>query len=244
MDTVILSFVSGKGGTGNTTTAVLTGRALASLGKKVLYVELKTSLRTADIVASMARQVVFDVSDVLRGVCSLEKAALQNHQQEGFWVLCAPYEDGFWSKRSLNKMLAECRGRYDFVLLDTSGGLDEGFALATEAASRAVLVMTPDPATLRIGQLMARQPELEHKPVRMILNRVNPERALARGVMKDLDEAIDMAEVQLLGVVPDSAAIQIATTGSRPLGRQTPENKIYQAIARRILGEDVPLLCQ
>ena len=76
MDTLVIAFVSGKGGTGTTTAAVLTGRALASLGKKVLYIELKNALRTADIVAGMSRQVVYDLSDVLEGVCSLEKAVL------------------------------------------------------------------------------------------------------------------------------------------------------------------------
>ncbi len=242
MDTVTLAFASGKGGTGTSTAAILTGSALANLGKKVLYIELKTALRTSDIAAGIAGKVVFDLSDVLLGRCSLEKAAVESLRQPGLWLVCAPHEDGFWGKKPLARTLAGCKGQYDFIILDAPSGLDEGFALATEAADRAVLVLTADPIALRIGRLLCEQPELEHKPVRFLLNRVIPQRALAGGVLQDLDEAIDAVGVQLLGVIPDSSLLQIACTGGRPLPGHCTERAIFTAIAKRLLGEDIPLV--
>ncbi len=241
MTTDIIAFVSGKGGTGNSTTCVFTGQALASLGKRVLYIELKFALRTADLIAGMAKQVVYDMADVMQGRCPLEKAILEHPRQPGFYLLFAPYEDGVFGKKEITALLHQCQGAYDYILLDSAAGLGEEFALATEAANRAILVLTADPAALRIGYLLADQPELEHLPCRMILNRFIPQRALAPGVLQDLDEAIDLAAVQLLGLVPDSATIQVATTGGAVLQNNQPEMRIFEAIARRMLGENVPL---
>ncbi len=242
MSTAIFAFVSGKGGTGNSTACVLCGQALAALKKRVLYIELKFALRTADLIAGMAKQVVYGLADVMQGRCSLEKAILEHPRQPGFYLLFAPYEDGQFGKKALTQLLSQCYDAYDYILLDAPAGLDEGFALATEAANEVVLVLTPDPAALRIGYLLADQPELSQKPPRMILNRVNPQRALAPGVLLDLDEAIDLAGVQLLGVIPDSEAIQVATTGGIVLQKHQSETHIFEAIAKRIMGEHVPLL--
>ncbi len=242
MSTVIFTFVSGKGGTGNSTVCVLCGQALAALGKRVLYIELKFALRTADFIAGMAKHVVYDLSDVMQNRCSYEKAILEHPRQPGFYLLFAPYEDNLFGKKELTNLLSQCHGHYDFILLDAPSGLDEGFALATESANQAIFVLTPDPAALRIGNLLANQPELEQKPMRMILNRVVPQRALAPGVLRDLDEAIDMAGIQLLGVIPDSAALQVATTGGAVLQKHQPEARIFDAIAQRILGKNIPLL--
>ncbi|MDL2254346.1 AAA family ATPase [Ruminococcaceae bacterium OttesenSCG-928-I18] len=242
MDAVIIAFVSGKGGTGTSTAAVLTGEALAALEKKVLYIELKPALRSADVIGGISGKTVFDLSDVMEGRCTVEKAAVPSIRQEGFWLLCAPYEDGTLAKRPLDALLKEQSSRYDYILLDASGGLDEAFALATEAAQRVVLVLTPDPAALRIGQLLVGQPELADKPVRLLLNRVIPQRALANGVLQDLDEAIDTVGAQLLGVIPDSAGIQVATTGGAALPGFGTERSVFKAIAKRLLGEEVPLV--
>lgn len=244
MDAVKIAFVSGKGGTGTSTTAIFTGGALAALGKKVLYIEVKPALRSADIIAGASGQVVYDLADVLQGRCLPEKAMVQSARFEGMDLLCAPYEDGQLAKKPLDILLTAYAGEYDFILLDASGALDESFALATEAAQRAVIVSTADPAALRSSRLVADQPELEQKPIRLLLNRVQPQRALADGVLRDLDEAIDTVGAQLLGVVPDLQSIQIASTGGAPLSALSMEHSIYKAVARRLLGEEVPLVYQ
>ncbi len=242
MSAAILTFVSGKGGTGNSTVCVFCGQALAALGKRVLYIELKFALRTADFIAGMAKHVVYDISDVMQNRCPLEKAVLEHPRQPGFYLLFSPFEDNLFGKRELTQLLSNCHNDYDYILIDAPAGLEEGFALATEAAHQAIFVLTPDPVSLRIGQLLANQPELEQKPQRMILNRVLPQRALAPGVLLDLDEAIDLAGVQLLGVIPDSSAIQVATTGGAVLQNHQLEARIFEAIAHRILGKHMPLL--
>ena len=244
MDAVTIAFVSGKGGTGNSTAAILVGEALAAAGKKVLYIELKAALRSADIIGGISGKTIYDLSDVMEERCPVEKAVVQSGRQEGLWLLCAPYEDGTLSKRPLDALLKEATSQYDFVFLDASGGLDEAFALATEAAERAVLVVTPDPAALRAGRLLAEQPELEGKPLRLLFSRVVPQRALAEGVLPDFDEAIDTVGAQLIGVIPDSAAIQVATTGGRPLPSHGTEQAVFKAIAKRLLGEEIPLVYQ
>ena len=52
---------SGKGGTGKSTVSVLVGARLASLGKRVLLIELDSGLRSVDIIAGVSGRTVYDL---------------------------------------------------------------------------------------------------------------------------------------------------------------------------------------
>ena len=59
--------------------------------------------------------------------------------------------------------------------------------------------------------------------------------------MGDLDEVIDTVGVQLIGVIPDDDAVKIATSKGEPLPSSSLAFKAFDAISKRIQGEDVPL---
>ena len=59
--------------------------------------------------------------------------------------------------------------------------------------------------------------------------------------MVDLDEIIDTVGVQLIGVIPDDDAVIIATSKGEPLPFSSLAYKAFDAISKRIQGEDVPL---
>ena len=52
---------------------------------------------------------------------------------------------------------------------------------------------------------------------------------------------MDYVGIQLLGVVPEDNNIKVCGAKGMPLPPTCPGAKAYAAIARRILGEDVPL---
>ena len=52
---------------------------------------------------------------------------------------------------------------------------------------------------------------------------------------------MDSVGIQLLGVVPEDNNIKVCGAKGMPLPPACPGAKAYAAIAKRILGEDIPL---
>lgn len=244
MDAVILAVVSGKGGTGKSTTSVFVGAALAAQGKKVVLVELASALRSVDIIAGIADRVVFDIEDVLSGRTPPSKAVVASPVYPGLDVIPAPYVGGQIVAESLQLLCARFRPHYDFIILDVAAGYGRAFRAAAVVAHRVLLVETPDPVALRDGRTLVDMMRDSAVQLRLVLNRVNPKTVLESNVLNDLDEAIDIVGVQLIGVIPDSAAILQAAAGGEPLVPGGREDRVYAAIAKRILGEEVPLVVQ
>lgn len=242
MDAVILAFVSGKGGTGKSTTAVFVGGALAAMNKRVLLVELDSGLRSVDIIAGVSGQTVFDIEDVLSGRCEPDRAVVESPAYKGLSVISAPYSGGMITTRGLRLLCTKMRSHFDYILLDTAAGLGEPFKAAAATAHKIILVLTPDPVALRDGRMIADDMAERAEHMRLVINRVDANRILRDGVLRDLDEAIDTVGIQLLGVIPDSAAILRAGASGESLPHSGHERAVYNAIARRLTGEDVPLL--
>lgn len=242
MDAKRIAFVSGKGGTGKSTTSVFVGGALAKLGRRVLLVELDCGLRSVDIIAGISGDTVYDIRDVLTGVCEPEKAMVESPFNKGLYIISAPYAGGEITAEGIEALCTRLAPGFDYILLDTAAGFGEPYAAAVAAAQMMVLVLTPDPVALRDGRLMADDLAARGVQMRLVLNRVNREHILRDKVLADLDEAIDLVGVQLLGVVPDSGAILKAGALGDPLPKNSTEQAVYNAIAGRLDGQRVPLV--
>lgn len=244
MDAVMIAFASGKGGTGKSTLAVLVGAALAALEKQVLVVELAQGLRNVDIMAGVTERAVFDLADVMAGRAEPEAAVVESPLYPGLWVLPAAYEMAQLPGWNLRGLYMALRGKFDYILLDVASGSEPAFAAAAEVAHKMLLVLTPEPVALRDGRLLADRMEGRQAQTRLVLNRVDPPRVLEDGLLSDLDEAIDTVAVQLIGVVPESGNIHRAVGAGKALQQKCLAGRAIQAIAKRITGQDVPLVVQ
>ena len=227
---------SGKGGTGKSTLAVHLGGRLAAHGRRVLLVELDSGLRSVDLIAGVCGKTVYDLEDIFSGRCDPDKAVVESPAFPGLFLISAPYSGGCIRPEQLRLLTGRMAASFDYILLDTAAGLGEAFAAAEGAASAALVVTTPDPVTVRDGRIVADSLfEAGIPRVRLLLNRV-----AERNPIRDLDECIDTVGAQLIGVVPESAALAAAAAEGRPL----TEGRCGAAldnIARRIIGEEVPL---
>ena len=77
----------------------------------------------------------------------------------------------------------------------------------------------------------------------MIVNRIKPE-MVKRGDMLSTEDVIEILAIQLLGVIPEDENIIVSTNKGIPiaLDGQTGAAVAFRNIARRVLGQDVPLL--
>lgn len=245
MSTAIV-ITSGKGGVGKTTSSANIGTALALQGKKVCMVDFDLGLRNLDIVMGLENRIIFDIVDVIMGTCDLAQALVHDKRVSGLALLpAAQHRDKTaitpeQSKQVVDQLL----GLYDFVILDCPAGIEQGFKVAVAGAEQAIVVTTPENTSVRdadrvIGMLESAQ----IRSPKLVINRIRP-KMVQSGDMLDIDEIVQLLGIDLLGVVPDDEAI----IGNANKGEPTvlkPDSKAsmaYRNIARRILGDTVPLM--
>ena len=108
-------------------------------------------------------------------------------------------------------------------------------------ADRALLVITPDPVALRDGLIVCDALAAGGlQDIRLVINRVPP-RLDGCGI-RDLDECIDTVGAQLIGVVPESAEVRAAGATGTALAQKSTAYRVFDAIAARLCGEQVPLI--
>ena len=136
------------------------------------------------------------------------------------------------------------RREFDFILIDSPAGIEQGFKNACVAASNALVVTTPEISAIRdadrvIGKLDAKGLE-DHA---VVINRLNYEMTKS-GDMLDVSDIIETLSIELLGVVPDDKNITVSTNKGEPivLDEQAVSGHAFKNIARRITGEQVPFL--
>ena len=232
---------SGKGGTGKTSLTAGVGSCLAALGRRVLCVDVDIGLRNLDLVLGLSDRAVMDFSDVMEYRCSLLSACVEQPEIKGLYLLTAPLSpDGLEAERFC-QVVADAKDCFDFVFMDSPAGLGGGFQLALGAADRAIVVSAVDPAALRDAQRTVA--ELHALPqLHLVMNRVQPK--LIRKLRTSIDSAMDAAGLPLLGVVPEDPAVTLAAAAGVPLVLTTYKGAApaYLNIAKRILGQRVPLL--
>jgi septum site-determining protein MinD len=82
------------------------------------------------------------------------------------------------------------------------------------------------------------------KPIQLVLNRVRP-RMMANQEMLAVDDVTDILALPLLGLVLEDEQVIVSTNRGEPLtlnGTNSPAARAYANVARRLLGEDVPLI--
>ena len=240
----IIAVVSGKGGTGKTTFTANIGFALASMGKRVLCLDCDITLRNLDLALGLSDSALMDFSDVLSARCTLEEAVVSHHKYPSLFLLAAPLAFGSFTvdREQVNDLMEQIKESFDFCLVDAPAGLGQGFRMATQEADHVVVVTTTDVTALRDAQRTVM--ELDRFPtgqVHLVVNRV------AKKLMKQLhttiDDAMDAAGLPLLGVVPEDRNVPYALNTGIPLREcSNYAARAYENIARRIMGQRIPLM--
>lgn len=239
----IIGVASGKGGTGKSTITAALSRALSRIGCSVLAVDLDSGLRSLDILLGVEDKVVFDLQDVMRGVCPVENAVISC--TEKLSLFCAPAERASLDADAVSLFLKRIAASYEYVILDLPAGIGFSAAVAEQIADLTLLVATPDILTMRDARntadvILSRG----SKACRLIANKISQESMLAGG-LSDLDELIDGIGIPLLAVVPEDPFINVTNEKVKASIRCSSfTNHVFEAMARRVTGEYIPLLLE
>jgi len=242
----VVVITSGKGGVGKTTACANIGTALALIGHRVAMVDADIGLRNLDVVMGLENRIVYDIVDVVEGFARLRQALIKDKRFEGLYLLPAAQtrDKSAVSPLQMKSVCDELRGDFDFVLVDSPAGIEQGFQNAISGADRAIIVTTPEVAAVRdadriIGLLEARGMAEPH----LVLNRIRHQ-MVRRGDMMDIDDVLEILAIDLLGVIPEDESIIVSTNRGDPAVTlpMSRAGQAYKNIARRLRGEVIPFM--
>ena len=246
MTTTVLTITSGKGGVGKTTTTANLGAALAALGKKVVVIDTDIGLRNLDVVMGLENRIVYDLINVIEGTCRLRQALIRDKRLAGLYLIPAAQsrDKNAITPGDLVALVNRLRDDFDFVLIDSPAGIEQGFKNAIAPADRVLIVTTPEVSAIRdadriVGLLEA----YEKSPPDLIVNRIRPD-MVKRGQMLHTEDVTDLLAINLIGMIPDEQSIIVSTNQGRPLVMQNGSTaaQAYRNIARRLIGQEVPFI--
>ncbi len=232
---------SGKGGVGKTTTTANIGGALAKLGRQVALVDADIGLRNLDLVLGLEKRIVYDLVDLVDGRCETRQALIKDRRFDNLYLLPASQvkDKEAVTQDQMRIVMRKLAADFDDVLIDCPAGIEHGFRNAVAGADQALIVTTPEVAAIRDADRILGM--LGNRRCRLIINRVRVE-MVRTGDMLSVTDVGEILGREVVGVVPDDEEIIDTSNRGEPvvLDANRRLSRIYNAIARRLLGETVP----
>lgn len=238
---------SGKGGVGKTTTTANLGTALALQGKKVCLVDTDIGLRNLDVILGLENRIIYDLVDVVEGRCKVHQALVKDKRFEDrlFLLPAAQTTDkSAVNPEQMKVLIADLKRDYDYILIDCPAGIEQGFKNAVAGADRAIVVTTPEISAVRdADRIIGLLEQEEIEPPKLIINRIN-RTLVANGDALDINDITTHLSIDLLGIVANDENVISSSNKGEPIVMDpaNPAALGYRNIARRILGESVPLM--
>ena len=228
---------SGKGGVGKTSLCVGIGKALSSLGMRVLLIDCDC-LRSLDVLTGITEQMVYNFGDVIFGRCSADAAVYKN---DGLSVITCPENYDNISDYSMQWLIGKYEQDFDYILLDAPAGIERGLHMALSVADRAIVISTPDLVCVRSACTAGREIEKAGvKDIRLVINRVS-KKDIIRGRLLNFDSVIDATQIRLIGIVPEDPKIRLGSMGREIYKKGQVSYKALGNIAKRIVGQTAVL---
>ncbi|WP_181349716.1 septum site-determining protein MinD [Thalassobacillus sp. CUG 92003] len=237
---------SGKGGVGKTTTSANLGTALALQDKKVCLIDTDIGLRNLDVIMGLENRIIYDIIDVIQERCKTQQALIKDKRFDCLHLLPAAQtsDKSDLTTDGMERIVDELKQDFDYIIIDCPAGIEQGFKNAVFGADQAIVVTTPEKSSVRDADRIIGLLEQENiEAPKLVINRIR-NHMMQNGDMLDVDEIVSILSIDLLGIVIDDEAVIKASNHGEPVALK-PDTKAalaYRNIARRILGESVPLL--
>ncbi len=241
----VILVASGKGGTGKTSLTANISSALAERGHRVLAIDADSGLRNLDLVLGLSDSIVFSFADVAQDMATLERAAVAHPGFPGLFLLTAPGASPQLDRQQMENLMQQAENLgYEYVLIDGPAGLAPEIHLFAQVATQGIVVTMPDQASVRGAERVARLLESENiVRNRMVVNRVRPA-LIKHGVLGNIDDAMDMVGLPLLGIVPEDEDVIAAGSRGQSLLKMKRGGAAtaFRNIAQRLDGIRLPIM--
>jgi len=243
---IAIVVTSGKGGVGKTTSSANIGTALALNGQKVCMVDTDIGLRNLDVVMGLENRIIYDLVDVAEGSCRLQQALIKDKRFETLSLLPAAQtkDKSALTTDQMEDIVTQWKRDFDYVIIDCPAGIEQGFRNAVAGADQAIVVTTPEKAAVRDADRIIGLLERENVGMpKLVINRVRSH-MVKNSDMLYVEDILDLLAIDLLGVIPDDEYIIKSANAGEPavMNHESRASLAYRNVARRLLGESVPLL--
>lgn len=241
----VIVVTSGKGGVGKSTTTASVGTALALMGRSVTVVDADVGLRNLDVIMGLESHVVYTSMDVIRGNCELSKALVRDRRSKNLKLLAASQTNNKMDiiPEQMVKLSEALKEEHDYVLIDSPAGIEQGFQNAAAGADEALVVTTPEIASVRdadrvIGLLQA----FGTTDFNLLINRLSPE-MVKSGDMMSQEDITELLSIPLIGVIPEDKNIVVSSNRGLPitLNHSSKAGEAFGRVAKRLEGQEVEI---
>lgn len=227
----IIAVTSPKGGCGATSVCAGIWHFMADMGIKVLSADLCSGRCTLDFALGMQNDSVYDISDVISGICSLDDA------------VCRCGENAFFLRGSeepldINGMRSIFSGfDCDYIILDVPPSERYLDMLHDENIDKLIAVTDCSQISAKIcGKYIGCH---DTDKINVIVNKIIPS-YIEQGIFPYVDEILDDIGVYPLGLLPWSFGMIAATSsGINAASKDAALAESFKNTVHRICGERV-----
>ncbi len=221
----------GKGGVGKTTVAVQLAAQLAKKGQRVVLCDGDFGLNNVDVLAGVESLVTYDVVDVIEGKCRAKQALVQHPTYSNLFILTSgrASPERYVSPQAVKVVLDGLSPLFDFIIIDSPAGIDEGFHRAVATANEAIVVTSPQMSALRdADKVVALLKSYELSALSLVVNKVRGE-LLYSGDCLSPKQIVELLKIPLLAVLPEEYSIYE--------GDLTAPHPAFKMMANSLLSE-------
>lgn len=237
----VILVASGKGGVGKSVFVANAGATLAKKGHKVALIDMNMGLRNLDLYLGLESKVVYDVADVLSGVCRIKQALIRDRRFPELYLMSAAQnrEKAEVTALHMKVLCDKLRKTFDYILIDAPAGIDDGLELSAAGADLAVIITVPEYAAIRDADM------LDRVLIRMgisdrayVINKVKAN-LIRTGLVPSLTEIGEMLRPRIAGMIQYDDNIHIAANNGFPIVLKdgTYIEKNFSRIVDRLLNE-------
>lgn len=200
---------SGKGGVGKTTISANLGSKLASLGFRVVILDMDIGLNNLDVVMGIEQRVDFDILDVISGNCRLKQALVQDSKYPSLYVLTSnhTYSDDYIKQEDVKDIVDKLSQTFDYILLDCPAGVDQGFRRAVSSADEAIVVVTPHISSVKdADKVLSILSGCDLLGKYIVINRVRGDFEASQESLS-VEEIVRFLQTKIIGVIPEDDGI-------------------------------------
>ena len=232
---------SGKGGVGKTTVVANIGNMLASLGQRVLLIDIDFGLNNLDVVLGVENKIVYDICDVLEGRCRIKQALVQSGERKNLFVLPSGNTDvcSLITGQNIKLLIESVSEVFDYVILDCPAGIDVGFHRAVSCADEAIVVVTPNLPSLRdADKVISVLNSYQLDKTFVVINRARGDLIVGEKMMmpKDIQSLL---KTEVIAVLPEEDVVFLSSGYKLPI--RSDSYKAYKILANNIHKENKKL---
>jgi len=231
----VYSIISGKGGTGKTSSAINLAAALHSLGEEVIVIDANIS--TPNVGIHLGAPIVpVTLNHILNNQTRLTEAIYKH--ESGIKILPSSLATQDLSKinhEKLPEIVKSLRNLTNYLLIDSAAGLGKETESAILASDEAIIITQPEMPAVTDALKAVKLCEKLKTPVKGVI----VTRHRWRKTEMKIENVLEMLEVPAIGLIPEDKNMQKALMLKSPIVKSHPRSKAskaYLETARKILN--------